>query len=151
MRHPRNLTSTRRPATNLLLLLLLGLICAGCSSSTIADPKTPANVPQITVLLEIDYRERQENISIQHDVSEGDSVLRLLQAAQKAGQLEFEFRGGGETAFIESIDGVKNEGSNGSNWLYLVNGELADRGCGVKQLASGDKVKWLFSTKYPPD
>jgi hypothetical protein len=75
------------------------------------------------------------------------TVLDLLRAAQDHPRgIRFQHRGNAETAFVTEIDGLKNEGQ-GKNWIYQVNGELADRSCGVYQLDKGDTVLWSFG-KY---
>jgi len=47
---------------------------------------------------------------------------------------------------LTRIDDLANEGS-GRNWIYRVNGKLADRGIGAFNLKLGDTVLWRFE-KY---
>ena len=73
------------------------------------------------------------------------TVLAAMQAAaQHAHKLQFTHRGKGETAYLTAIGGQENEGGSGSNWIFYVNGERADRSFGVKALAAGDTVLWSF-------
>ena len=73
------------------------------------------------------------------------TVLAALQAAQKHPRgIKLAYQGTGERVLVTAIDGVKNEG-RGKNWLYQVNGELADKSAGVYELSAGDAVLWRFA------
>ena len=53
------------------------------------------------------------------------TVLGVLEAAAKHPRpIRFRHRSSGETAFLEQIDDLKNEGGDGRNWIYRVNGKL---------------------------
>jgi hypothetical protein len=56
----------------------------------------------------------------------------------------FEIKGSDEGAFLESIDGVANEGAGGRNWVYSVNGKVGDRSFAVYELEPGSEVLWTF-------
>jgi hypothetical protein len=78
---------------------------------------------------------------------QGMTVLNALEAAQQHPRgIRFEHRGRRDTAFVTRIDELANE-TGGRGWIYRVNGELADRSCGVAQLQKGDTVLWTFE-KY---
>jgi hypothetical protein len=55
--------------------------------------------------------------------------------------------GSGASAFLTSLDGVANEGANGRNWTYRVNGKHADRSFAVYELRPGDQVLWTFASQ----
>ena len=57
----------------------------------------------------------------------------------------FVTQGSGASAFLTEINGVKNEGAGGRNWMYSVNGERADRSFAVYELQPGDHVLWSFT------
>ncbi len=57
--------------------------------------------------------------------------------------MKFQERGSGATAFLTQLDDLKNEGS-GRNWIYRVNGQIADRSFAVYRLEAGDTVLWKF-------
>ncbi|WP_165251561.1 DUF4430 domain-containing protein [Adlercreutzia sp. ZJ304] len=44
--------------------------------------------------------------------------------------------------FVEMIDGISNEGSNG--WTYSVNGEMPSVSAGEYAVSAGDKVTWTY-------
>jgi hypothetical protein len=56
----------------------------------------------------------------------------------------FKIKGTGEGAFLESIDGVANEGAGGRNWVYSVDGRVGDRSFAVYELEPGSEVLWTF-------
>ena len=68
-------------------------------------------------------------------------ALRLAQSHRRG--IRFVQKGSGATAMITKIDDLENEG-RGRNWMYRVNGKLADSGVGVQKLADGDSVLWKF-------
>lgn len=55
--------------------------------------------------------------------------------------------GSGAGAFLISLNGVANEGVNGRNWTYRVNGKHADRSFAVYVLRPGDQVLWTFAAQ----
>jgi hypothetical protein len=56
-------------------------------------------------------------------------------------------RGAGQSAFLTAIDGVANEGADGRNWTYAVNGKLGDRSFAIYELQPGDRVLWSFTAQ----
>lgn len=55
------------------------------------------------------------------------------------------WRGEGPMAFLESLEGAPNEGPDGLNWQFDVNGEYATRGAGAVTLEPGDSVLWKLA------
>jgi hypothetical protein len=99
-----------------------------------------------TVSLTIKFSEDQEKEFTEIRWSEEMTVLDALKAADALPEgIDFVSRGKGATAFVTSIDGIKNKGAFGSNWVFQVNGEKADKGCGVYKLGAGDKVLWKYA------
>src|SRR3990170_1989593 len=47
-------------------------------------------------------------------------------------------------AFIEEIDGVRNDPQAAKYWLYYLNGKLANLGASSQRLSAGDKVLWKY-------
>jgi hypothetical protein len=70
-------------------------------------------------------------------------TVRDLLAAASVGEIGQQ--GSGAAAFLTQIDGVKNEGAGGRNWMYSVNGQRADRSFAVYKLQPGDRVLWSFA------
>ena len=131
-----------------LFLLAAVMMLAGCGPDTALLEPEDAKVAG-TVDLEIDFQS-QEKTTIQVAVpcSADSTVFSILTRAQNLGDLKFESRGSGpESRFVTSIGGVENQAA-GDNWVFRVNGELADRGCGEFSVRPGDQVQWMFG-KYP--
>ncbi len=128
----------------MILLLPVIFVCSpGCDS---ASKKTMREVGSVS--LAIDFGSEQKSIKTDVVCSPDTTVLEVLERAQNMNELKFEHRGSGETAFVTSIGGIKNEGAAGKNWIYFVNGETGDKSAGVFKLAPGDKVSWKYGT--PP-
>jgi hypothetical protein len=72
---------------------------------------------------------------------EGMTVADLI---GEAPGIEVTQRGSGQGAFLTAVDGTANEGAEGSNWTYEVNGQSADRSFAVYELAPNDRVLWKF-------
>lgn len=133
-----------------------GLVCvltaaavtlAGCSGpdTALLDP-ADAQVAG-TVDLEIDFQSQREKIEVPIPCSADSTVFSILTRAKNLGDLDFEFRGTvAANMFVTSIGGIENQAALG--WVFRVNGELADKGCGEFAVAPGDHVQWVFDS-YP--
>ena len=77
--------------------------------------------------------------------TKGSTVLDVLRASERHPHgIKFSYRGKGATAFLTQIDDLKNEGGGGRNWMYEVNGKVADRSFAVFQVKPADKVLWKY-------
>jgi hypothetical protein len=104
-----------------------------------AEEERPASVR-----LAIDYGDGAEKHFTALGWREGMTVLDAMKAAQEHPRgIKFQFRGSGATAFLTQIDDLKNQGS-GRNWLYRLNGELAERSFAIQKVQAGDAVLWKF-------
>lgn len=71
-------------------------------------------------------------------VREGDTAMRFLQSER---DVETRYGGG----FVQSIDGLAGEGSEGRrDWFYFVNGLEAGVGAADYELSGGDVVQWDY-------
>ena len=79
-------------------------------------------------------------------VAEKSNLLTIMEAQKAKQKLSFEVKGEGDMTFVESLNGVKNEGPGDDkhNWLFAVNGRLANQGIGQLQISAGDSVAWCF-------
>ncbi len=79
---------------------------------------------------------------------EGMTVLDALESAsQRQRGIAYTQRGSGEMAMITAIDALANEGGGqGRNWIFRVNGQLADKSCGVYEIRPEDVILWKFGT-----
>lgn len=137
-------------AMKLFLVVALSLpFLGGCLQSTSLEVKTVTGSETIHVSLLVDFG-NGSTTNAQAELNTPATVLDLLKAVQSDGGFEFEHSGAGETAFVNSINGVANEGNGGKNWTYRINGQLGDSGCGVANIDEGDEVQWTLGD-YQPD
>jgi len=129
------------------VLTAAAVTLAGCSGSDTAlldpaDAKVVGNVD-----LEIDFQSQREKIEASVPCSADSTVFSILARAKNLNDFVFESRGTvPANIFVTSIGGVENQAVLG--WMFRVNGELADKGCGEFAVAPGDHVQWVFGN-YP--
>jgi hypothetical protein len=115
------------------------------------QPATSGEPTGETVSLEIDFGDQRERQSRAVAWRKGMTVADLLAAAQQreggSPPLEFVVRGRGPSAFLTEIGGFANQGADGANWTYSVNGKRADRSFAIYQLEPGDRVLWSFAPR----
>ena len=141
----------------LFLGAVVGLcFIVGCRTET----TTPDRSPQATksgeqnvatdqvVSLQIDRQDGQPIWEQPSNWREGITVFELLQEqADSHAELTMQFKGQGETAFVEAIFGIENELAGGRNWIYYVNDQRGDVSSGAKILQPDDRVLWKYQ-KY---
>jgi hypothetical protein len=127
-----------------LAVLALAALCQASLSGPVPTASAADQQTQ-TVALVIDYGDGVEKHFRGLPWREGMTVLELTQAAGKHPRgIAFEYRGRGATAFLFQIDDLKSQGG-GRNWVYRLNGELADRSFAVQALQPSDRVVWEFA------
>ena len=82
----------------------------------------------------------QEPVAVETAWRPGITVREATDAAFPA-----EWRGDGEMAFLESLLDTPNQGADGLNWQFEVNGEYAERGAGAVRLEARDRVLWKLA------
>lgn len=79
-------------------------------------------------------------------IYEGDTVFDLLVTARDEYGIHMEYSGGNSAEYIEGINNLyERDGGRWSGWMYSVNGEYPDIGCGQYELKDGDIVEWNYS------
>lgn len=141
------------PLSNRRHFLLVGLLAIVAGSTAFwgnraaAEPQQEQEGAKETVKLAIDYGDGVQKQFTALPWTKDMTVFAALEAAAMHPRgIKFVHQGKGETLLVTAIDDLKNEG-RGRNWLYEVNGKLADRGCAVMPLKAGDSVLWRFG-KY---
>lgn len=86
-----------------------------------------------------------EDLEVEVAWTPGTTVAVATRRAADEPGWESEWRGEGQMAFLESLGGTPNEGADGLNWQFEVNGEYADQGAGAVTLAPGDRVLWKLA------
>jgi hypothetical protein len=109
------------------------------SNSTEAADSESAARGKVSLTIDFGNGRRQEFESVAWH--QGMTVAELLTAARGLATTQ---KGAGSGAFLTEINGVANEGADGSNWTYEVNGVGADRSFAVYELRPSDRVLWTF-------
>ena len=86
---------------------------------------------------------------------EGDSAFDVLRETARVYHIPVEYEGtaaGDEFAYIEGI-AYLYEYDHGelSGWIFLVNGETPNVGCGAYRVADGDEIVWYYSKELGRD
>jgi hypothetical protein len=112
------------------------------STATSAEPTPKKELNQVTLI--VDYGDGVQKHFTAIGWKEGFTVLDVLRAAQAHPRgIRFEHKGSGDAAMLTRIDDLANEG-RARNWMYRVNGKLANSSFGTRQVAAGDSVLWRF-------
>lgn len=122
--------------------VLLGLIVFRLSPRGSSDrpaPQQPLPGQQGTVTLLI-RRPEVEPTQVKVPWSAGITVAEATRRG-----LTTEWQGEGEMAMLTSLSGLANQGADGLNWQFEVNGEYATRGAGAVRLRPGDRVLWKLA------
>jgi hypothetical protein len=93
------------------------------------------------VSLSIDYGDGQRRDFDKIVWHDGMTVADLLRSLPGLTTTQ---RGSGSGAFLMAIGDTTNEGADGKNWTYAVNGQNAGRSFAVYELRPGDRVLWRF-------
>ena len=130
-----------------VFLVAAVITLAGCSGPDTALLEPADAKVAGTVDLEIDFQSEREKIEVAIPCSADSTVFSILIRAKNLDDLDFESRGTvPANKFVTSIGGVENQAALG--WVFRVNGELADKGCGEFAVTPGDHVQWVFGS-YP--
>jgi hypothetical protein len=95
-----------------------------------------------SVQLTIDFGDNRKRVEFESRWREGMTVGDLLNSEPR---INLASTDSGAGAFLTSLAGMPNEGANGRNWTYRVNGKHADRSFAVYELGPGDQVLWTFA------
>lgn len=124
-----------------LLVCGFGLVSAPAPSHAADDTKSRH------LRLVIDFGDGVEKHFTQLQWKDKMTVLDAMQLARQHRRgIRFEHRGKGATLLLTQIDDVKNQGSDGRNWIYRVNEKVGDRSIAIYPLKSGDTILWKFET-----
>ena len=100
------------------------------------------------VKIEIDFGGRAETKLMVGECYDGSTVFSML---KEMNAIRVESRGSGKNTFLIAIDDVENEGANGDNWIYRLNGEVGKVGAGEQKVVPGDEINWTFGDYEVPE
>ena len=143
---PLPLQSTSRPGLVRALIFVATFFLFHVGVKVVHGQQDSPPKPH-TVLLVIDFGDQSQKHFTGIVWRQKMTIKDVLQAASKHPRgIRFEHRGKGKTAFLLSIDKLKNEG-RGRNWVYRVNKKLGDRSFAEFTVQPGDTILWTFG-KY---
>jgi uncharacterized protein DUF4430 len=126
-----------------MLLLQNGGIRNATTDSGAVPPNESAGAAKETVVLTIDFGDGRQQ-ELEPVAWRSGMTVRDLTRESRRDNLKLVVKGTGASAFLASLDGVENEGADGRNWMYQVNGEPGDRSFAIYELAPSDRVLWTF-------
>ncbi|MDG3132171.1 DUF4430 domain-containing protein [Streptococcus suis] len=115
---------------SLLVLAVATLLLGACSSTQ--DTKKETTV-QVVVQVTVDGKSEREEVT----VAEGDSVMEVLASQHQVTE---------ENGLITAIDGVSQDTSTNTYWLYKVNGKMAEKGAKDVTVSNGDEIEFYLET-----
>lgn len=135
----------------LLALVLGGIVIwqtrgglAPASSSKSETVRSGNSEARQTVSLAIDLGDGKQQDFTAVAWHTGMTVADLLKSQPALTLVQ---KGAAEGALLTAINGIANEGIDGKNWTYDVNGQPADRSFAVYELHPGDRVLWRFGSR----
>ncbi|MGT2783801.1 DUF4430 domain-containing protein [Streptococcus merionis] len=126
-----------------LALLLATMTLVACGANTSAPTSTSSH-PQTTVVDDDQTAKATFLVTANGKTTEkevtfevGDSVMDVL---------EDNFAAEEEDGMVTVIDGVSQDASKNTYWMYKVNNEMAEVGAESYKLKAGDKVEFYLET-----
>lgn len=118
-------------------------VSSSSGAASAPSPQKPTEEPNLTV---VDALSNKTIFSAHVDVG-GKTVGDVTLNALMSKGISVESTGSGYSLYISAIAGIreKEHGKN-SGWIYFVNGNSPQVGCGSYKLNKGDKIIWKYSS-----
>ncbi len=115
---------------SILLTLFLTFLLGACANTS---SQTSGSTIDITLqITNKDQVNRQEVTAKQ-----GDSVMNILKAHHDIEE---------DNGLITKIDGISQDTSTNTYWMYKVNGKLAEKGANDLKVSDGDEIEFYLET-----
>lgn len=77
---------------------------------------------------------------------EGDTVFTILERVLAYNKIPFDYNGASGAVYVKGIaDIYEMDYGEMSGWMFMVNGEFPDTGCGSYEPSDGDVIEWLYT------
>jgi len=86
----------------------------------------------------------KKKYDFQGQATEGINAFEMLKEESQKENFSLSYQDSSMGAFIESIDGVKNDSQTSHYWMFYVNGKLSDVGASSYEVKDGDAIKWNY-------
>lgn len=119
----------------------IGTITMSIRCDTVAD-KNVSHIPENGVILN----------TAEFEIEEGDTAYDILLEAAAEYGIHTETNGSESSVYVEGIGNIyEMDFGDLSGWMYFVNGESPNVGCGEYILSSGDKIEWHYTCNIGKD
>lgn len=106
--------------------------------------KSDADSQEDKIYVHLIINTGEKNYTYQERIRKNATVLELLQKASAWEKFSLVYQDSAYGVFIESIQGVKNDGPKNLYWMFKVNGKMASVGASSYKLKDKDTVEWDF-------
>ena len=138
------------------ILLLLLVLLAGCGKSkTVIGTVTMSIRCDTAVANGLCEEEKWKGIlpedgcilpETEFEIEEDETAFDLLCRVRDEYGIHMEYSGTGGNEYIQGINNLYEfDGGRWSGWMYSVNGEYPNYGCGKYKLKDGDVVAWNYT------
>ena len=114
----------------LIVTFLMTMVLAACQANPVEEAET-----KITVTLQI--TKDGKTASQEVEAEQGDSVMDVLEDYHQVEE---------DNGMVTAIDGVSQNPSTNTYWMYKVNGSLAEKGAAEQILQEGDDVEFYLES-----
>ena len=115
-----------------LISFLSVLFLAACTPSSQTDLEQEE---LLNASLVVDFGDKKDSIEVSFE--QDDTVMDLL---------EDHFEVESEAGMVTAINGVSQDASSNTYWMYDINGELAPKGAEEMTISEGDTITFYLET-----
>ncbi|HEM6178762.1 TPA: DUF4430 domain-containing protein [Streptococcus suis] len=115
---------------SIMLMVVFSLFLAACTNTT---EKQSESAIEVTLQITTKDKENRQEVTAE----EGDSVMDVLKEHHNIVE---------DNGLITEIDGVSQDTSTNTYWMYKVNGQMADKGAKDLTVANGDEIEFYLET-----
>lgn len=146
----------RKKLGYLVIICLLSCFFIGCGAKKVPIGTVTLSIRCDTAIAKGMHEEEKwkgilpENGCILDDTTieiyKGDTVFDVLLTARDEYGIHMEYSGGDKTEYIKGIGNLyERDGGRWSGWMFSVNGEYGDVGCGQVKVGDGDIIEWDYT------
>lgn len=143
-----------------LILIAVGVILVVIFAGV--SPEKTDTVGSVTISIRCDTVKDKDGVSVPSDgiileetelqIYAEDTVYDILLQACRENGVHLETTGTKETLYVEGINNIyEKDYGDLSGWMYFVNGESPQVGCGNYKLSDGDEVVWCYTCDLGDD
>jgi hypothetical protein len=143
-----------------LILIAVGVILVVIFTGV--NPAKTDTVGSVTISIRCDTVKDKDGVSTPSDgvilretelqIYAEDTVYDILLQACRENGVHLETTGTKETLYVEGINNLyEKDYGDLSGWMYFVNGESPQIGCGNYKLSDGDEIVWCYTCDMGAD